>query len=172
LSARLPRPKAVRVVSAHWVTTGSRVMASAHPETIHDFYGFPRPLYAVQYPAPGAPQQANQLAQNPEIVPDEKWGLDHGAWSVLRHMYPRADVPTFQLSLDERRSITCPCSTVPGLPTSAMPCLIPTRGLNSAASRSGRYFSAKRRRPGASDQLPTVRRTCYIRACVAFRRIH
>lgn len=92
------------VVSAHWVTTGARVMTSAHPETIHDFLGFPRPLYAVQYSAPGAPEQAYTLAQNPEVVPDENWGLDHGAWSVLGHMYPKADVPRFQLSLDERRS--------------------------------------------------------------------
>jgi len=104
LSARLPRPKAVCVVSAHWVTEGSHVMASAHPRTIHDFSGFPRPLYEVQYPAPGAPEEAKKLAGNPEIVPDEKWGLDHGSWSVLRHMYPKADVPAFQLSLDERRS--------------------------------------------------------------------
>jgi len=104
LSARLPRPKAVCVVSAHWVTTGAHVLTSAHPKTIHDFYGFPRPLYDVQYPAPGASSEANKMASNPEIVPDEQWGLDHGAWSVLRHMYPNADVPAFQLSLDERRS--------------------------------------------------------------------
>ncbi len=104
LSARLPRPKAVCVVSAHWVTSGSQVLASDHPRTIHDFYGFPKPLYEVQYPAPGAPTEAEKLARNPEIVPDEKWGLDHGSWSVLRHLYPNADVPAFQLSLDERRS--------------------------------------------------------------------
>jgi 4,5-DOPA dioxygenase extradiol len=104
LSARLPRPKAVCVVSAHWVTSGSQVMASAHPRTIHDFYGFPPALFEVQYPAPGAPQEAERVAENPEIVPDQKWGLDHGSWSVLRHMYPKADVPAFQLSLDERRS--------------------------------------------------------------------
>jgi len=104
LSARLPRPKAVCVVSAHWVTEGAHVMSSVHPKTIHDFYGFPRPLYDVQYPAPGASSEANKMASNPEIVPDEQWGLDHGAWSVLRHMYPNADVPAFQLSLDERRS--------------------------------------------------------------------
>jgi 4,5-DOPA dioxygenase extradiol len=103
LSARLPKPKAVCVVSAHWVTTGSRVLASPHPKTIHDFSGFPRPLYEVQYPAPGAPQEAERIARNPEIVPDEQWGLDHGSWSVLRHMYPDADVPAFQVSLDERR---------------------------------------------------------------------
>jgi 4,5-DOPA dioxygenase extradiol len=105
LAARLPRPKAVCVVSAHWVTAGSRVLTSAHPRTIHDFYGFPQPLYEVQYPAPGAPVEAGTLASNPHIKPDETWGLDHGSWSVLRHMYPQADVPTFQLSLDERRSL-------------------------------------------------------------------
>jgi 4,5-DOPA dioxygenase extradiol len=104
LSARLPKPKAVCVVSAHWVTSGAHVLASAHPRTIHDFSGFPRPLYEVQYPAPGAPQEAERIARNPEIVPDEQWGLDHGSWSVLRHMYPDADVPAFQVSLDERRS--------------------------------------------------------------------
>lgn len=103
LSARLPRPKAVCVVSAHWVTEGSHVMTSAHPRTIHDFYGFPRPLYEVEYPAPGAPVEAGQLAVNPEIARDESWGLDHGSWSVLRHMYPKADVPAFQLSLNARR---------------------------------------------------------------------
>ena len=104
LSARLPRPKAVCVVSAHWVTSGAQVLASDHPRTIHDFYGFPRPLFEVQYPAPGAPEEAQNLARNPEIVPDDKWGLDHGSWSVLRHLYPKADVPAFQLSLDERRT--------------------------------------------------------------------
>ncbi len=103
LSARLPKPKAVCVVSAHWMTSGSHVLASSHPRTIHDFYGFPRPLYEVQYPAPGAPEEARKVASNPEIASDEQWGLDHGAWSVLRHMYPNADVPAFQLSLDERR---------------------------------------------------------------------
>ncbi len=104
LSARLPRPKAVCVVSAHWTTAGSRVLTAAHPRTIHDFYGFPQPLFEVQYPAPGAPEQAEKVARNPAIQADESWGLDHGSWSVLRHMYPKADVPAFQLSLDERRS--------------------------------------------------------------------
>jgi 4,5-DOPA dioxygenase extradiol len=104
LSASLPKPEAVCVVSAHWVTEGSHVMASAYPKTIHDFYGFPQPLYEVQYPAPGAPAEAQKLAADPEIVPDVNWGLDHGCWSVLRHMYPKADVPAFQLSLDARRS--------------------------------------------------------------------
>ncbi len=103
LSAQLPKPKSVCVVSAHWVTEGAHVLTSARPKTIHDFYGFPRPLYEVQYPAAGAVSEAETLAKNPEIAPDEQWGLDHGAWSVLRHMYPNADVPAFQLSLDERR---------------------------------------------------------------------
>jgi len=102
--ARLPRPKAVCVVSAHWVTEGAHVMVSPHPRTIHDFYGFPQPLYEVQYPAPGAPEEAEKVAANPKIVRDNQWGLDHGSWSVLRHMYPEADVPAFQLSLDARRS--------------------------------------------------------------------
>jgi len=103
LGAGLPRPKAVCVVSAHWVTSGVHVLKSKHPRTIHDFYGFPRPLYEVEYPAPGAPDEAENIASDPEIVSDETWGLDHGAWSVLRHMYPKADVPAFQLSLDELR---------------------------------------------------------------------
>jgi 4,5-DOPA dioxygenase extradiol len=103
LSARLPRPKAVCVVSAHWVTDGTHVLASKHPRTIHDFYGFPKQLYEVEYPAPGAPEEAAKVASDPEIAPDQEWGLDHGSWSVLRHMYPKADVPAFQLSLDARR---------------------------------------------------------------------
>jgi 4,5-DOPA dioxygenase extradiol len=105
LSERLPRPEAVCVVSAHWVTSGSKVMVSEHPRTIHDFYGFPRPLYEVEYPAPGAPEEARNVAADPKIKTDEEWGLDHGSWSVLRHMYPKADVPAFQLSLDDRKSL-------------------------------------------------------------------
>jgi 4,5-DOPA dioxygenase extradiol len=104
LCVKLPRPKAVCVVSAHWVTSGVHVMASEHPRTIHDFYGFPQPLYEVEYPAPGAPDEAARVACDPEILSDREWGLDHGSWSVLRHMYPKADVPAFQLSLDSRRS--------------------------------------------------------------------
>lgn len=104
LGVRLPKPKAVCLVSAHWVTSGSHVLASAHPRTTHDFCGFPRPLYEIQYPAPGAPAEAQKLAASPEIVPDQQWGLDHGSWSVLRHLYPKADIPAFQLSLDARRS--------------------------------------------------------------------
>ena len=105
LGSSLPRPRAVCVVSAHWVTSGTQVVKSKHPRTIHDFYGFPRPLYEVEYPAPGAPAEAAKIARHPEITPDERRGFDHGAWSVLRHMYPKADVPAFQLSLDERRGL-------------------------------------------------------------------
>jgi 4,5-DOPA dioxygenase extradiol len=85
-SGRLPKPKAVCVGSAHWVTAGAHVLSSAHPKTIHDFHGFPRPLYEVQYPAPGAPEEAKKMAGDPEIVPDDQRGLDHGSWSVPRHI--------------------------------------------------------------------------------------
>ncbi len=104
LGQDLPRPRAICVVSAHWVTRGSQVLTSDWPRTIHDFYGFPKPLYEVQYPAPGAPEEAKRLAFEHHIAPDHNWGLDHGAWSVLRHMYPQADVPVFQVSLDQSRT--------------------------------------------------------------------
>lgn len=100
----LPTPKAVCVISAHWVTRGSQVLGAALPRTIHDFYGFPRPLYEVQYPAPGAPEEAKRLAMEQHLAVDHQWGLDHGAWSVLRHLYPEADVPVFQVSLDHART--------------------------------------------------------------------
>jgi 4,5-DOPA dioxygenase extradiol len=100
----LPLPKAICVVSAHWVTRGCQVLAADWPRTIHDFYGFPRPLYEVQYPAPGAPSEAKRLAMLHHLETDHQWGLDHGAWSVLRHLYPDADVPVFQVSLDHVRT--------------------------------------------------------------------
>jgi 4,5-DOPA dioxygenase extradiol len=104
LGRDLPRPQAICVVSAHWVTRGSQVLVADWPRTIHDFYGFPKPLYEVQYPAPGAPAEAKRLAFEHHLAPDQKRGLDHGAWSVLRHMYPKADVPVFQVSLDQTRT--------------------------------------------------------------------
>jgi 4,5-DOPA dioxygenase extradiol len=104
LSESLPTPKAVCVVSAHWVTRGSQVLTAEHPRTIHDFYGFPKPLYEVQYPAPGAVEEAKRLALQRHLLEDHQWGLDHGAWSVLRHIYPKADVPVFQVSLDHQRT--------------------------------------------------------------------
>ena len=101
---KLPRPKAVCVVSAHWVTRGCHVLDAVWPKTIHDFYGFPRPLYQVQYPAPGAVTEAKRLAMEQHLLTDHQWGLDHGAWSVLRHLYPDADIPVFEVSLDHART--------------------------------------------------------------------
>lgn len=98
-----PPPKAILVVSAHWMTPGVGVTAMAQPETIHDFGGFPDALFAVQYPAPGDPELARRIQQllAPEMVSlDQGWGLDHGAWSVLVHLFPDADIPVVQLSLD------------------------------------------------------------------------
>lgn len=104
LSHHLPPPKAILMISAHWMTRGSYVTAMAKPPTIHDFGGFPDALYQIQYPAKGNPEIAKEIiAQitSPHIGADEKeWGLDHGAWSVLRHVYPKADIPVIQLSLD------------------------------------------------------------------------
>jgi 4,5-DOPA dioxygenase extradiol len=97
----LPKPKAVLCVSAHWETEGTRVTAIEHPKTIHDFYGFPEELYHVKYPAPGAPQYAQEVrALIPGVMEDAGWGLDHGAWSILKHLFPMADIPVFQLSID------------------------------------------------------------------------
>ena len=104
LAAALPRPDAILSVSAHWYVPGARVTADERPRTIHDFGGFPRRLYEVQYPAPGAPELAERvrdlLAPTP-VALDGEWGLDHGTWSVLAHLFPRADVPVIQLGLDE-----------------------------------------------------------------------
>lgn len=96
-------PKAVLVVSAHWLTKGTHITAMDAPKTIHDFGGFPQALFDVQYPAPGSPEVARQtssLVMEPHIEMDHEWGLDHGAWTVLRHMYPNADIPVLQLSID------------------------------------------------------------------------
>lgn len=106
IGAALPRPKAVLCVSAHWYVPGTAVTATARPRTIHDFGGFPRPLYEVQYSAPGSPDLAGRVAQllaPVEVAMDHGWGLDHGTWSVLVHVYPEADVPVVQLSIDETK---------------------------------------------------------------------
>ncbi|MBI3283774.1 MAG: 4,5-DOPA dioxygenase extradiol [Burkholderiales bacterium] len=103
LGQRFPRPKAILMVSAHWMTRGLAVTAMAQPRTIHDFGGFPPALYAVRYPAPGDPALAARVAAllaPLAVAQDQEWGLDHGAWSLLVHMYPQADVPVVQLSLD------------------------------------------------------------------------
>lgn len=99
----MPTPKAVLVVSAHWETKGTRITAMDTPQTIHDFGGFPQALYEVQYPAPGDPtlaREAAMMAQSTNIELDHDWGLDHGAWTVVRHMYPDASIPVLQLSID------------------------------------------------------------------------
>ena len=106
VGASMPRPKAVLSVSAHWYIPGCAVTAVAAPRTIHDFGGFPKKLYEVNYPAPGSPDLARRvksLLSPVSVVLDEKWGLDHGTWSVLTHVFPGADVPVVQLSIDERQ---------------------------------------------------------------------
>jgi 4,5-DOPA dioxygenase extradiol len=103
LGRDIPLPKAVLVISAHWLTRGTSITAMDFPKTIHDFGGFPQRLFDVKYPAPGHPQLATetqQLVKSTHIGLDHDWGLDHGAWTVVRHMYPDANIPVLQLSID------------------------------------------------------------------------
>lgn len=106
----LPIPHAILVVSAHWMTRGTTLVnVKNKPQTIHDFGGFPRKLFEQQYPAPGAPDFAEatiDLVRNHHLEADEEWGLDHGAWSVLIKMFPKAEIPVYQLSLDLTKSLT------------------------------------------------------------------
>lgn len=107
LGRSLPKPQLILCVSAHWETKGTWVTAMSSPETIHDFGGFPRPLYEVQYPAPGSPEWANktkEMITKTVVGLDYNWGLDHGAWSVIKHLYPQADVPVIQMSIDYTQS--------------------------------------------------------------------
>ncbi len=103
----IPSPKAILCISAHWETRGTFVTAMETPKTIHDFGGFPPELYQVQYPAPGSPEWAmetKQIITQTSVGLNYDWGLDHGTWSVVKHLYPQADVPIFQLSLDYTQS--------------------------------------------------------------------
>ena len=101
LGSALPRPRAILAVSAHWYVAGTRVNGAAQPRQVYDMYGFPQPLYQLKYPTPGAPELAARVqALLPETARDDRWGIDHGAWSVLCHMFPGADVPVTQLSID------------------------------------------------------------------------
>ena len=103
LGSRLPRPKVILVVSAHWLTDGTYVTCAKSPETIYDFYGFPPELYRIKYPSPGSPEEAKHIASlfpKSEVQCDPSWGLDHASWAVLKHMYPRAEIPVIEMSLD------------------------------------------------------------------------
>ena len=103
IAKTLPKPNAILCTSAHWFTNGTKVTTMEFPQTIHDFGGFPAALFAVQYPAKGCPELAQETKQllGPTLVElDEKWGLDHGAWSVIKHLYPEANIPVIQLSID------------------------------------------------------------------------
>ncbi|WP_210462389.1 4,5-DOPA-extradiol-dioxygenase [Rufibacter roseolus] len=103
MAQEIPVPKAVLVVSAHWFTKGTKITAMDFPQTIHDFGGFPRELFAVQYPSPGDAALAKETAAlitTTQVELDHDWGLDHGTWTIIRHMYPEANVPVLQLSID------------------------------------------------------------------------
>lgn len=107
LANTLPKPNSILCISAHWYTNGTYITAMQKPRTIHDFGGFPQELYQVQYPANGNPllaKETKELIHKTTIEPDEKWGLDHGAWSVIKHLFPKADIPVIQLSIDYTKS--------------------------------------------------------------------
>jgi 4,5-DOPA dioxygenase extradiol len=150
IGAQLPRPAAILCVSAHWETQGLAVTADAWPRTIHDFGGFPQALLEARYPAPGAPELARRTADLLKPAPvrqADDWGLDHGAWSVLMRMFPKADIPVVQLSLD--RTLT------PAEHYEAGARLAPLRGEGVLVIGSGDIVhnlrAADFRRPGSPD---------------------
>lgn len=103
IGKEIEKPTAILVISAHWETRGTYVTAMEMPSTIHDFGGFPQALFDVQYPAPGSPELAEavkEIVVSKDVHLDDKWGLDHGSWSVVKHLYPNADVPIIQMSID------------------------------------------------------------------------
>jgi 4,5-DOPA dioxygenase extradiol len=103
MAKEIPTPKAVLVISAHWFTKGTKITAMDFPKTIHDFGGFPQELFEVQYPAPGNPILAKETAEllhSAQVELDHDWGLDHGTWTIVRHMYPEANIPVLQVSID------------------------------------------------------------------------
>lgn len=107
IGREIPRPRAVLAISAHWYIEGSAVTEMESPRTIHDFGGFPKELYAVEYPAPGSPslaERVRELLSPLPVAPDRHWGLDHGTWSVLCRVFPAADIPVVQLSMDRRQT--------------------------------------------------------------------
>ena len=107
LGETIPKPKSIICISAHWETRGTHVTAMQTPQTIHDFGGFPSELYEIQYPAPGNPELAKEAIKaitGTQVQADEKWGLDHGTWSFIRRMYPKAEIPVIQMSLDYNKS--------------------------------------------------------------------
>jgi len=109
LGKELPKPKMILCISAHWETKGTFVTATPKPETIHDFGGFPQALFDVQYPAPGSKEWASETKNtisSTTVGLDETWGLDHGTWSILKHVYPNADIPVLQLSIDYTKDAT------------------------------------------------------------------
>ncbi|MFX1469815.1 MAG: 4,5-DOPA dioxygenase extradiol [Promethearchaeota archaeon] len=103
LGKDLPKPKAILVISAHWLTSGTRVLCSKKPQLIYDFYGFPEELYEIDYPSPGSPDLATMISKKLEyynVKCNYEWGYDHASWSILKHIYPNADIPVLELSLD------------------------------------------------------------------------
>lgn len=106
LSKFIPTPRLILSISAHWQTKGSQVTGMQHPKTIHDFYGFPPELFAVEYPADGDLRFTKEISEDRrDVINDQEWGLDHGTWSILTHIYPEADIPVVQLSIDMNKSL-------------------------------------------------------------------